>query len=114
MKIINRKTFLALPAGTVFSKYETGAFGPLTIKCSSDYGNDFLVQYIADAIKCTGSEDFVGRLDASEATGESMPMDFDCIGRDGCFEDWQLFAVWERADVEALIARLTKTLQEAA
>jgi hypothetical protein len=38
-------------------------------------------------------------------------MDFACEGRDGCFEsDDQMFAVWERADVEALIARLSATL----
>ncbi len=33
-------------------------------------------------------------------------MDFDCQGRDGCFDEDQLLAVYSRSDVEALMARL--------
>ena len=113
MKIVNRETFLALPPGTLFSKYEPCVFEDLCIK-GETWGNDFQVQQIADAIESTGCEDFSKRLFHSEVEGDSLPMDFNCMGRDGCFDDDQLFAVWERADVEALIVRLTKTLQEAA
>lgn len=32
MRIVDRKTFLAMPIGTVFSKYEPCVFGNLCIK----------------------------------------------------------------------------------
>lgn len=113
MKIVNRETFLALPPGTLFSKYTPCCFKELCIK-GETWGNDFLVQQIADAIEHTGSDDFSERLFRSEVEGDSLPMDFNHLGRDGCFDDEQLFAAWERADIEALIVRLNQTLLEAA
>lgn len=109
MKIVNRETFLAMPEGTLFSKYHPCVFEDLCIK-GETWDSDFQVQQVVDAIECTGSGDFSNRLHRSEILGESLPMDFNCMGRDGCFDDDQLFAVWERADVEALIVRLTQTL----
>lgn len=110
MKIVNRETFLALPEGILFAKYEPNVFEDLCIK-GETWGNDFLVQQITDAIAYQGSDDFGDRLDESQSTGCSLPMDFNRLGRDGCFDDDQLFAIWERADVEALIARLAQTLE---
>ncbi len=110
MKIVDLATFRALPAGTLFSKYEPFFFGPLCIK-GETWEYDFLVQDIADAIECTGSNDFGNKLDEAQITGASLTMDFDCQGRDGCFDKGQLFAVWERVDVESLIARLQETLK---
>jgi hypothetical protein len=37
-------------------------------------------------------------------------MDFEYEGRDGLFEEGQLFAVWEKADVASLIERLRRCL----
>lgn len=110
MKIVDLSTFRAMPAGTLFSKYEPCYFEDLSIK-GETMAFDFLVQPIADAIECNGSDKFVAKLDGAHITGASLAMDFDCQGRDGCFDDGQLFAVWERADVEALIARLQETLK---
>lgn len=108
MKIVDRKTFLALPAGTVFSKYAPCFFEALSIKGDTyEHIGDFQVQGIADAIVCTGSDDFSEKLYDATLSGNSLPMDFDCLGRDGCFDADQLFAVWEPADVLALIHRLT-------
>jgi len=105
MKIVNRRQFLALPENTVFSKYEPCVFGELMIKGES-LANDFYAQEIGDAIFCSGSSDRVDKLGASERDGASLPMDFDCPGRDGLFDDDQMFAVWEPEDVRKLIARL--------
>lgn len=110
MKIVDLVTFRALPAGTLFSKYVPCYFEALTIK-GETWEYDFLTQQIADAIACTGSDDFSAKLDHAQFTGASLTMDFDCQGRDGCFDKEQLFAVWERADVEALITRLQETLK---
>lgn len=111
MKIVNRPEFLKLPPGTVYSKWEPCVFGELLIKGDTlPNGNDWFYQSIADAIDHTGSSDFSDKLFEAAETGKSLPMDFACEGRDGCFEsDEQMFAVWERADVEALVERLKAT-----
>lgn len=103
MRVVNRAEFLALPIGTVFNKHSLGNLGDPCIK-GETWGNDFLVQYF-DTLECpTGTEtiDTLYRLEA----GEEIALDFDCLGRDGCFDDDQQFAVWSDADVEALITRL--------
>jgi hypothetical protein len=106
MKIVNLKTFRALPPNTVFAKYEPFVFSELEIK-GETWGSDFLVaSSLSSAIKCSGAGEFIELLERAEKTGESLAMDFESEGRDGCFEDNQLFAVWEEVDVVALIQRL--------
>jgi len=109
MKIVNLKTFLAMPAGTVYSKFEPCIFGELCIKEES-LSNDWFYQDIADAIDVNDSGEFGEILCRASGTGESIPMNFECLGRDGCFEDGQMFAVFERDDVVALIKRLDETI----
>ena len=114
MKIINRKAFLKLPAGILFSKYEPCSFEPLAIKGDSlmfdEWRGDFCTQEIHDAIDSHSSGDFGDKLDDALDRGESLSMDFNCEGRDGCFDQDQLFAVWEKVDVKGLIKRLEKIL----
>lgn len=110
MKIVDRKTFLAMPAGTLFSKYEPCVFGALEIKGDTlENCGDFGVQQIADAIECYDSGDFGLKCTMME-NGISVGLDLDCQGRDGLFDENQLFAVWEPKDVEALIERLSDAL----
>lgn len=109
MKIVNRKQFLALPANTVYAKYVPCAFDPLQIKGES-LPNDFLAQQIADAVVPQDDAGFSEALVAAQRTGSSVPMNFDQPYRDGCFDEDQLFAVFEKQDVEALIVRLKRCL----
>lgn len=106
MKIVDRKTFLARPVNTLFSKYQPCAFGDLMIKGDNCGDNDFHSQAIADAIRYNDSEDFIVKLEEARVTGCSLDMDFRSEGRDGMFDDAQLFAVWEAADVRDLLGRL--------
>jgi len=111
MKIINRKTFLTMPAGTIYAKFEPCIFGDICIKeRSSTITDDWIYQDIIAAIDVHDSNEFGEVLCRAEKTGESIPMDFYCTSRDDCFDAEQLFAVWERQDVESLIERLVKTL----
>lgn len=111
MKIVDRKTFLNMPVGTVYSKYRPIIFGDLMIKGESIPYNDFLCQQISDAVGCEGSSDFCEKLTAAEKNGVSVDMDFDCQGRDGMFDDNQLFAVWSIEDVEKLVMRLQTAIE---
>jgi hypothetical protein len=115
MKIVDRKTFLAMPRGTVYAKYAPCYFEDLAIK-EDTWTDDFLYQAINDALAMEPGIDCASQMDdlaeRSLATGSSIAMDFDCLGRDGLFDEDQLFAVWEPQDVRALIARLQRTLGE--
>ncbi|RWF33754.1 hypothetical protein [Mesorhizobium sp.] len=110
MKIVDRKTFLAMPAGVLFCKFKPYIFGEVSIKTGT-VGNDFVVQDIAGWFE--GAHDtfsYIDGIDAMIEKGVSYPMDYDCDSRDGLFDEDQLFAVWERTDMERLIARLQKAL----
>ena len=103
---------MAMPEGVVFSKYEPSYFGALCVK-GETLKHDFLYQDIGcDAVESESSEDFVGKLDDAHCLGATVPMDFHCMGRDGCFDENQLFAVWEEGDVRDLIARLKECLPQ--
>lgn len=110
MKIVNLETFRKMPPNTLFAKYEPCVFEELEIK-GETWEYDFLVSSsLSSAIKCSGSDEFSELLDRAEKTSESLAMDFETEGRDGCFDKDQLFAVWEEADVLALIERLKRCL----
>ena len=100
-----------MPIGTVWSYYEPCNFRELYIKASDkkEWGNDFLFDSIIDAVDNVGSEDFVVKCEQMEK-GENMPMDFEQTGREGMFDEEQLFAVFSKEDVEKLIKRLQETL----
>ena len=107
MRIVNLETFRTLPIGTLYSDYEPCVFGPLSIKGETwDY--DFLTKSIADAIDNEGSDDFADKLLKAQKTGEDLPMNFDCFGRDGLFNKDQLFAVWSKKDFNNFIGMIRK------
>lgn len=116
MKIVNRAAFLAMPAETVYAKYTPSIFEGLCIKGDTIYDSagkaiDWFYQGIgADAIDAHDSGEWGALLDDSEQTGKSLVMNFDMQGRDGCFDDDQLFAVLERPDVIAIVNRLKRCL----
>lgn len=105
MKIVDRKTFMEIPENTLFAKWEPCWFGELMIK-GETIGNDFIMQDIASAVKCNDSGEFAELCDHSAQYGVSLAMDFYCEERDGCFDEDQMFAVYERDDVLQLIERL--------
>lgn len=112
MKIVNLEAFRQMPSNTLFAKYEPCVFEELEIK-GKTLEHDFLVtSSLSSAIKCSGWTHLGDLLDQAERTGESLAMDFETEGRDGCFEKDQLFAVWEEADVLALIERLKRCLPD--
>jgi hypothetical protein len=112
MKVVNRDQFMAMPAGTLYQKYRPMIADDLEIKGDNCGETDFFLQNVCGvmALKCNASDQLMERFDEMVKDGASYPVDLDSQGRDGCFDADQLFLVWERADVEALIARLRETL----
>lgn len=112
MKIVNRKTFLKLSFGTIFSKYERTCFGSLSIKYDTILPNDFFSLSIEDAVDCDDTPEFVGILDSALEKGTSFDMEFETCSRDASFEDDQLFAVWEDKDIKNLIVTLLDSMRK--
>ena len=110
MKIIDFKAFLAMPNRTVFSEFEPCVFGPLCIKGDSIGEIDFFLVELHSAIKSTGSTNFADLLFMATESGINLALDLEADCRDAMFDQSRLFAVWDRADVAQLIARLAATL----
>lgn len=119
MRIVDRRTFLTLPAGTVFAKFGGPNGGTddfytqeLGIK-EGTCGADFVVQDLTGQFEgWTGSDSHFSELDrmVSDPSHESPPLDYDSAGRDALFDDKQRFAVWSEEDHKRLIARLQEAL----
>lgn len=113
MKIVDRKTFLAMPEETVFAKYATlGNIGEVCIKGETyvngeGEGIDFLYQPLANSVDANDTGAFVDAMAAAEK-GAPFKLDLDCQSRDGLFDKDQLFVVWEPDDVKQLVERLQR------
>jgi hypothetical protein len=132
MRIVDRTTFLQMPAGTLYAKFggePTEArcyiFGDLCIKDESriqgagpietrgkpiDWHYVQTVPWPEDA---TDSMKWIDTVDGMLAGGESAPLDFGTLDRDGLFDEGQLFAVFSGEDARRLVARLQQAVASA-
>lgn len=112
MRIVNKQEFYLLPEGTLFSVYIPQMICDLKIKgetCYKDNGRpfDYFETNIIDSIECDDSEDRYEKLDAAKNDSSvSLKLDFECEGRDGMFDEGQMYAVYESDDIKSLISRL--------
>lgn len=108
-----------MPAMTLYSKFTKGSFEDLQVKMKThdteDRDNrpiayDWNYTDIADAIACKpGSDTLTQWMELTEESlinGTSIAMDLDEQSRDGTYDIDQLFAVYEVADLEAMIRKL--------
>lgn len=103
MRIVKRDEFLKLPAGTIFAKGQPMYFESLSVKGDS-LPNDFIYRQLVwfESHGDTKDEYDQGRrYDAMVENGASFPIN-DAYGRDGCFDDDDLFLVYEEADLAVL------------
>lgn len=116
MRIVDRKTFLAMPVGTVFAKYDPSIIREPMVKNDSVAVRGELVDFryisLTDQIDCYGTDDMLGILDLAEIEGRPFALHFNTESRDGLYDADQLFAVWDRDDLEGLISRLQSALAE--
>lgn len=101
MRIVDRKTFLALPAGTLYLKGERWVFGQLCVKehtCAD--GNDWCYLNPFWPLAYESGEAF-SALERSLQTGASFEME-DVQIRDGTFQEDAIFMILESADLAVL------------
>ncbi len=102
MRVYNRKDFLALPAGTLYCAGVEWAFNELGVKGDTWPPNDF-IKLGLQWVEAQGSTEATDRLDAMLKTGASFPLQ-QSYGRDGGFDQDEVYLVYEPADLDALIA----------
>lgn len=110
MRIVNRKDFLALPAGTIYCKGVQWAFDSLSIKDDS-LANDWIYLDMAWPSAHDPGE-ACGLMSQSLETGSSFPCE-DAFGRDGCFDEDAVFLIFEPADLWTLRGRIDVALAAA-
>lgn len=104
MRIVNRLEFMELPPGTLYKKFTTPyAFEDVMVKFDSlpyrENGDGDFVCMELGSIENDGTEQYLNRLDEMMGTEAYYPLDLDCAGRDGCFEDDAMFLIYERDDI---------------
>ena len=129
MKIVDRKTFLAMPEGTVYSKIQFRA--PLPTEHAyakngwdSTFGierpyikgestiNDFFCAGLGSEYPKDG-ELFDVLDDICKNLGKEVPFEM-AGGRDGCYDDTHIhFAIYSREEVQEMINELQESLRTA-
>jgi hypothetical protein len=107
MRIYRRKEFLALPAGTIYAKGKPWYFDGFSVK-GDTWTNDWLT-LSPMWIEAHDDGEQWQRLEAMLEAGASYPLQ-ESFGRDGCFDDEDIFLVPEKADLEKLRAMVDAAL----
>lgn len=108
MKIVDRNTFMSLPAGTLYIKGSPHAYhAPICVKGESLPNDDPTLQgdwFHRDLseVDAHNSDQQMRRMDAMLYRGESFPLS-DGIGRDGCFDPDDTFLIYEEEDLREVI-----------
>ena len=112
MKIVDRKTFLKLPPGTLYAKYSSlGCWGDLAIKMDSTQYDDWYQYSLLNGWGgIDNSDEFMDKVRRAERGETELKNDLECESRDGFFEEDQLFVVYDKADIEQLISKLQELL----
>lgn len=115
MKILTRKEFVEMPAGTVFSTYEPCVFRGLYIKHDTwkfdGGGSDFIEARLFGEFDAQHSDEYFEFCKRME-TGEDIPQSFEETSREGLFDDNMMYAVFSKEDVENLIKTLQASLTQ--
>lgn len=118
MKIVDRKTFLQLPIGTVYRKHgfrDTLALKLETFRFREEdedriYG-DWYYTDLADRIAAHDSAEWSAMIDRAKNEGADIPLDFS-ISRDGCYETDEHYEVWTAQEVADLVAMLSMSVTQ--
>ena len=114
MRIVNREGFMEMPEGTFYCKGGQWTFSELCVKgetLRNADGTSTDWEYARfNWVEAKDSGEAYDRQDEMLAKGTSYPMD-GSYGRDGMYEKYDLFLVFEYADLASLRDLITETMQ---
>ena len=130
MKIVSRDELMKMPVGVFYAEYEPCVFGEICIKDETTYASiedsDYIYGrgidkprvdkkrpidwYQTPVISLGCSDEWDSKTRDGEA-GKSFNIDLYNIGRDGCFDDNQLYAVFEKEDLTQLMEKISFALE---
>lgn len=108
MKIVNKKEFYELPNGTLYSHYDPCVFSGLMIKGDtirkrlSESPFDFYYEDLIGNVEYDDSGEFVDTITEAKENKTVFALDFECVQRDGLYEDNALYAVYSSEEVALL------------
>ena len=103
MRIVDRKTFLGMPEGTVYMKFR-GSFGDLCIK-EQTVGADFRYFTLDPSVNCVGRDEAIDMADSDSSL--DVPIEIKHSSRDDDILNLdQRFAIWTKSDVDSLMFAL--------
>lgn len=107
MKIVDRATFLALPRGTLYTKFSTSGDFRLQIKLDTFGTNDWVYRDPLEILASGSDELFDMIMAVDDGAREDLPLDWHVdMSRDGLYEAARKFAVLDRSEVAMLIGML--------
>ena len=112
MKIVDRKTFLSLPSGTIYARFRPDIFTGLEIKRETLYSPedatalDWFYTSLLDNVAGEKPEAVDDAIDAARMKGASVPLDFDTLERDGGYDEEEMFGIYELDDILDLIGAI--------
>ena len=101
MKVYHRKDFMQLPEGTIYSKGKPWYFEGISVKGETLLGEDGPCDWIClglEWIEARNEDEQWFRLDKMLTEGVSYSMN-ESYGRDGCFDNDDIFLVFEKEDL---------------
>lgn len=110
MRIVDRKTFLALPAGTFYREGEPWAFGDLCLKHDTLGTNDWVEQHFENP-EAKSSDELFDRFEEMLQQEASYPLDAENTMRNGMFEDDSIFLIYEANDLRILRDAIDKVIE---
>lgn len=112
MRIVDRNTFISLPCPTVYVKIlqRWVIDDTLCIKVGN-MANDWVYQSFYSPVSDDPS-DGLAHCDEMIDNGTSYPIDQEATSRDGCYDDTEMFLVYEKDDICFLIDRLTEAHEQ--
>lgn len=110
MRIVNRKEFLSLPAGTVYTQYESrGNFGEICIKDETVHEHSWRYQSIIQVL-AVDEADWHHVLEHAEADSNYRLGIDECLCCDESYDESDRFAVLDSRDIEGIIGVLQQTI----
>lgn len=111
MKLLNKKEFLKLPEGTMYFEKPKEAmacyFGNLCVKGESLSRDFYEIDLISPDLSPVLNEQYWESFERLDK-GETLKIDFNYGGRNGMYDDTDMYYVLDKEDVKSLLDVITE------